>query len=189
MPILGITASNNQAIKANSFYQIATTTLSTGNTTVTFDNIPQTYKHLQIRWSARQTTATSAMIIRFNNISTTSYRWHALSANGTSVTSTNSGATALNGIRIVNVGGVSATANFFNSGIIDIYNYSDSTNYNKLTKSFSGIDLNGSGHIALESGLFYPGNTDAITRLDFITTNQMQSGTIFSLYGIEGDYK
>lgn len=55
MPILGIIASSKLTVAAGSYEFIATTTASGSSSTVSFNSIPQTYKHLELRYIGKNT--------------------------------------------------------------------------------------------------------------------------------------
>ena len=66
---------------ATSFESIATVTVGAGGqSTVSFSSISQTYAHLQLRFMARVTGATTLdnLTMRFNGVSGTSYTTHYL---------------------------------------------------------------------------------------------------------------
>lgn len=180
---------NNSAAGAvkGSFESIASATGTGSSGTITFNNIPSTYQHLQIRWIARNTDTGSGFketFIRFNNSSTAVYDYHGLYGDGASV----------NASAEVSVGGANGmigwatsennTANRMAVGIIDIHDYA-STTKNKTVRAFTGQDLNGSGRVMLISNGWR--NTNAITRIDLITqSNNFTTNTQFALYGIKG---
>jgi len=56
-PILGILASQNYPRINGAYESIATTTVSTSVSSITFSSIPATYTHLQLRWIARSDRA------------------------------------------------------------------------------------------------------------------------------------
>ena len=173
-----------------SYESIETFTVGSGGTaSITFGSggtIPQTYKHLQIRWLARDNFSGDATdcIIRFNSDSGSNYSWHQLIGDGagtpqayavTSQTSMRAGALA----------GSTAGSNVFAGTVLDLLDYTN-TNKNKTVRNLAGYDKNGAGYIALNSGLWM--STSAITRIDI----SPRVGTAFSqyssfaLYGIKG---
>jgi hypothetical protein len=157
-------------------------TISPVSASVSFTSIPSTYKHLQLRYMARVTSATTLndINIRFNGDSGNNYAWHFLRADGT--TPSVSSGTTTNSIQANDVlTGASSTSGNFGVGIIDIHDYA-STTINKTARLFLGNDQNGSGYVSISSG--FRNNTAAINRIDI--TQTFANGSIFSLYGIKG---
>lgn len=158
------------------------------STTITFNNIPQGYQHLQIRFMARDTSASGnseSLLIRYNNVSTTSYGYHYLRGDGTSATASGIGLsdTSWNMGDAIGRGGLAA--NIMGVGIIDIHDYT-STSKLKTTRAFAGIDNNSTaGKVHLWSSLY--NSTSAITRIDIISGNAaFTTSSTFALYGFKG---
>lgn len=151
-----------------------------------FANIPQTYRHLQVRVLIRSTraAATDFLFLRLNTDSSSSYAWHALSTNGTTVTAVGyaTGATtymAFSGLD--NLPGASNTANVFGAFIIDILDYSNASR-NKIVRAFGGFDNNSSGVISLGSGLWV--NTAAVS--DISLGSGVAVPTLYTTYALYG---
>lgn len=178
------------------FESIATTSVGVGGVaTITFSNIPQTYKHLHIRVLGRSTGAYtySSLYIRPNSISTARYSYHSLYGDGSSAAATGRGTSGGDTSWIAqNISGDTATANNFGSVIVDILDYAN-TNKHKVMKSLGGYDNNGSGSpigtISFNSGAFYGStgsSTEAITSLTLLTDGDFKQHTHAALYGIKG---
>jgi hypothetical protein len=186
-PILGIIASQITGhLSTNSYESIATTTLASNQTTITFSSIPQTYKHLQLRILARttRTAGTDLMSIRMNSDSSSIYSDHFLIGDGTAAgTDKDVSATKIN---IQRVASDNLSANIFSTFVIDILDYTNTNKY-KTTRSLGGFDSNGDGRIVLGSGLYM--STSAISTLTIqgieYTTDYKQYSS-FALYGIRG---
>jgi hypothetical protein len=164
-------------------YHIASQT-TTSASQVTFDSIPQTFTHLQVRISGRDASATSvnsAFIIL--NGAFADYAVHSLFGNGTSAGSTGNTSQVLIPIGILP--GTSASANIVGGIIVDILDYSD-TNKNKTVRAIGGSDLAGSGQVGLYSG--FRVNTAAVTSVTlggaYTAPYQFAAGTKVDLYGI-----
>lgn len=157
-----------------SFESIATATGTGSSGTITFSSIPSTYTHLQLRFSALASSS-SVVNLTLNNVTSSSYWWHEVLGNGSGAFADNSSAT---NIRVSNGG---TDASFPLVGIIDIHNYTNTTQ-NKTVRMITGIDKNGSGRVDLRSGLLT--STSAINRLDIIA-DTFSTGATFSLYGIK----
>jgi hypothetical protein len=176
--LIGIIASSGGGVP-NSYESIATVTLTSNQNTISFTSIPSTYQHLQIR-GIFNTTAGDLLLMRWNNISTTNYSYHALTGNGSAASA--SGGGSASGMY---VGDPSVATSIFTGVVIDILDYADG-NKNKTSRTLAGYDANGSGNIRLWSGMYY-GATTAISRIDLITTSSnMLTNSSFALYGIKG---
>jgi hypothetical protein len=174
------------------FESIATVVVgSSGASEIIFDNIPQNYTHLQIRFTARSTRDYNgnsgdviAVQINSGNINTTNAHW--LYGNGSSaLAATNNPYIAL--ITDVSGGAAYTHPSNFGSGIIDIIDYSNS-NKNKTVKALSGFDTNGGptngdlGAILLASSFY--NTTASISRLRITCLVNFMQHSNFALYGI-----
>ena len=179
-PILGILASSRPSA-TTSYESIATASGTGSSNTITFTSIPSTYKHLQIRFNSFSTGAADWVNIRMNNDSSTSnYISHRLVGSG-SGTPTSAAQGTQPYLKYQFIGGSSTEASV---GVVDILDHAN-TNKNKTVRVLTGMDNNGSGTIALTSGLW--SSTTAITRLDFILdSSNFATTTSFALYGIKG---
>lgn len=187
MPILGTIASSTrqgQSTISGSYEPIAVATVPSGGlASVTFGSIPQTYTHLQLRVTAKQTTAAAITTcnLYFNNDTTnTNYARHELYGNGSSVVSSGI-ASGSNNAKIVFYAG---NGTQFGSAIVDILDYTN-TNKNTTVRSIGGVDDNGSGYATFTSGVWL--STAAITQMDITFTNAISAQySSFALYGIKG---
>ena len=184
----GIVGSKYDTVSADNYYMepIATQLLTSTAATITFDNIPQGYKHLQLRQIARlnvSDTGTEITKLRFNDDTSASYSHHSLygtgssagAGSGVSQTMTNSGALLQR----------SNTTSVFTVGITDILDYSNVNKF-KTVRTLTGADDNGAGWVGLYSGLWM--NTAPITKIVLTPTAAINYGvnSRFSLYGIRG---
>ena len=168
---------------ATSFESIATVTVGAGGqSTVSFSSISQTYAHLQLRFMARVTGATTLdnLTMRFNGVSGTSYTTHYLYGNGSSA---GASYVTINGseLYVGRLTGANSTSGMFGVGIIDILDYSSSGSKYKTVRSLSGQDQNGSGEVFFWSGLF--NSTDAISSITLLNSYAQYSS--FALYGVK----
>lgn len=164
------------------FEAIASTTLGSNATTVTFSSIPATYEHLQVRVFARLTwnTTQTNMNLVINSDSASNYVTHNLYGNGGSVTA--SGVINYTFWPIEKFPGLAATSNVFGCAVIDILDYATSNKF-KTIRGISGVDRNGGGEVHLSSGLWR--STAAVTSLQFgVSSDQLAAGSVFSLYGL-----
>jgi hypothetical protein len=150
----------------------------------TFSNIPQNYKHLQIRMIVRDLSASnpSASFLRFNGDTGSNYAYHNLQGNG--ATASSSGTASQGYIIGPLISGSTQLTNNYGCVIVDILDYTNTNKY-KTVRSFGGYDNNGSGAISLTSGLWL--NTAAITSIQAGAFYQSDDTyTRISLYGIKG---
>lgn len=168
-----------------SYESIATTTVGVGGTpTISFADIPQTFKHLQIRGIARSTRAAFAsdpLLIQVNSDTASNYSWHYLVGDGSSAAS-NAGATqsSMMNYLIAN----NTVSNVFGAFVIDVLDYANTNKY-KTFRSLMGVDNNGSGWVALNSGNWR--STSAITSIELTAQNgDLMQYSSFALYGIKG---
>ena len=162
---------------------ISTTILGSTSATIDFTGLgsySSTYKHLQIRFSSKNTTTGRTGNMQFNGITTTSYARHTLRANATAVTSTQ--ASSATSISLPDFTTGSSTANAFSGGIIDILD-AYSTTKNTTVRSLYGVE-DGSGYITFHSGLF--NSTAATDSIQLNAPNTFAIGSRFSIYGIKG---
>jgi hypothetical protein len=161
------------------YESIATVNVGSGTTpSITFSSIPQTYKHLQIRYFGGYASNPGASgIVSFNGDTTSSnYYDHLLYGGGTSAAA----AADANGRYLpYNLG----DTNKWGVNITDILDY---TNTNKFTvaRSLGGYDANGSGFVIFASNLWK--NTAAVTSITIEASPSFVQYTQFALYGIKG---
>ena len=179
------------AAAAPAFESIASA-VGSGQTSVTFSSIPSTYKHLQIRIIARDTSGngggSGALRMRFNGDTSSVYDRHVLSGNGSSPSAGRDINSTDFSLESLMMGGGTA-ANVYGVGILDFIDYA-STTKNKTFRLFNGNNTNGAwGNevIRMQSGCWR--NTSAITSIELYITNGSgyETGTRISLYGIKGD--
>lgn len=174
------------ALDNNYMEPIATTLVGSGGVNqVTFNDIPQSYKHLQIRYIARGVAAPDdGICLSFNG------QWfstmHRIRGNGT--TALADGATG--GTFDYNHGiipGGTATANVYAGGIIDIVDYTNISKA-KTFRHLGGMDTNGGGFVNFVSGLW--NYTDSVVSITIGVkdggTGKFAQYSRFSLYGIKG---
>lgn len=153
---------------------------SLGASSVTFSEIPQDYRHLQIRITSRTTgSATNYDVIgmRLNGDSGNNYSSHYLYGTGSSAFS--SAATSQSYMNVWASASNGMTANIFGSAVVDILDYANTVK-NKTVRILGGVDTNGNGGVFLTSNLWM--STAAITSIVFPTG--LASNSTFSLYGI-----
>ena len=186
MPIPGIFASaisGNLAGPISGYDALWATTLIASTSSITISNIPQTYKHLQLRVIGRSNRASNTDTLRLqaNNDTASDYTTHGLYGDGSTAAAFAEVPQAF--MQFYRIGGANAGTNTFGSIVIDILDYQN-TNKFKTARGLGGSDNNGNGEIYLTSGLWR--DTSAITSVSLFpgvgtTFNQYSS---FALYGI-----
>jgi hypothetical protein len=158
----------------STYEPIATTTLSSNQTSVSFTSITGTYTDIVIIGIASGNDG--AICMRFNN-TTTNYSTTTVRGNGTStLTSSNTALSYLNG-----ASNFSVTAGAMMTSIWNIQNYSN-TNIFKTVLFRDGMTSHITGATI---GLWR--NTAAITRIDLspeFGSQVFYAGSTFTLYGI-----
>jgi len=174
---------------ANHLVHIQTVTVGAGGaSSIEFTNIPQGYKHLQVRGVVRSTrvTVASAFGVRLGNgpIDTGSnYTYHGLVGDG--ATASAFAGTAQTTSTSTYAPGANQLASTFAAFVIDVLDYAD-TGKNTTVRASGGADLNGSGQYRLSSGLWL--STAAVTVLALIDQNaaNFAQHSTASLYGVVG---
>jgi hypothetical protein len=187
----GLSGIKYQNISADNNYMetIASTLVGSGGTaSITFSNIPQGYKHLQLRAIATTNRAANDQDyfrVRFNSDTGTNYSAHVLEGYGSGIgalatTSTASPYTFIGGGNI-------AGTNVFGTAVVDILDYSNTNKY-KTTRALSGIETNNTeSRMWLSSSLWQ--NTAAISTITIDSVygaTSIKQYSRFSLYGIKG---
>jgi len=166
------------------FDALATVTVPSGGAaTVTIAGIPTGYKHLQLRYLAKNTTnAGYYVLLQMNSDSGANYSQHQLFGNGSSAGA--SGATSQTSIPLPR-STESGVADVFSAGIVDILDYANTTK-NKTVRSIGGKETNtaNTGFVDFNSGAWL--NTSAVNSitLSFLAGSYAQNSS-FALYGVK----
>ena len=162
-----------------SMYPIATYTVTSPVTPITFTSIPQTFAHLHIRLYGQSGSGNSG--IRFNGDAGNNYSYHYINGNGSGGAAT-SGGTATTGNGYLSLF-MASSGSYFGAAIADILDYTNTSKY-KTMRTNGGADLNGSGNVFMTSTLWQ--STAAITSFSLIpdTAATFAVGTRVDLYGI-----
>jgi hypothetical protein len=170
---------------ANTYTLISSNTLTSSAASVTFSSIPATYTDLVVKISVRATDASDWMIVKLNNITTTTYSETWLRGTGSAASSSRQASTNYFGGNgndlLINLSG--STANTFTNGEIYIPNYTASTN--KPLSFFMAAENNATAaDMTALAGLW--SNTATISQIEFDTAGtSFTSGSSFFLYGIK----
>lgn len=197
---IGIFTRYNDMLAGNTPYisgdyeNIQTILINGATSSITFSNIPQNYKHLQIRILAQTNRATyniDGLRLRFNGDSGNNYSYHSITADpttgGTTVGASYS--SAQSNILFGQVGTTVAT-NVFGVSIVDLLDYANNTKY-KTLRALSGVETNGgaggySGYNGLYSGAWINFNSIYSINIYSDTSSSIQQFSSFALYGIKG---
>lgn len=177
----------NTAFDPGATFLIERVTASGSQSTATFTNIPQKYKHLQIRGISRDSSGSGHyMTLRFNSDTGNNYVYHMLIGGGNGTVS----ALAYTSQSRIVIGQQPQSGDFdsniFGAFVTDIHDYSLSSK-NKTTRTLTGKNGGSSSYMnnsCLFSGLWL--NTNAVTSVTLISDANWVSGTTFALYGIVG---
>lgn len=158
--------------------KIGAFTISSGN--ITYDSIPNTYKHLLVRGTLRSTKNANSELARvyLNNDTTTSnydeVYWFVY-------TGSSSGAGDADGA-IVSVPALTATANRSAQVEIVIHNYAETNFHKNVLATCSGARETGVYPQWISSACVWK-NTSAITRIDIVGATGWATGSELILYG------
>jgi hypothetical protein len=166
-------------VQPTAFESIASQTLTTTASSITFSSIPGTYQHLQVRiLAAGASGGTPGINWQFNSDTGTNYSYHLLRGDGTSASAVGG---ASNNEGLGSLAGPGSS--IFGTMILDIHDYA-STTKNKTARAFGGADENGSGNIRLCSSVWL--STSAITSITIKTSSgSFIANSSFALYGIK----
>ena len=164
---------------SGAYEQIASTTVGSPVSSITFSGIPLTYENLQLRFLAGSSTTNQDVFATFNDDSTgANYSLHYLFGGGSGGGA--SGNTLSAGH--ISAGYVDPSGTGFGIGIVDILDYADTNKY-KTTRTLTGFDKSGSGAVVFYSGLWL--NTAAISSITLVINNNRNfiQYSQFALYG------
>ena len=159
---------------------IATTTLGSAASTITFSSISGSYTDLRLVFTLTTSSAGESGYIRFNSDTGTNYSVTFLAGEGSVAFSNRD--TSSNQICITDNQAVGSSTTIPQLATVDIFSYTGSTF--KTILNTSSNDLNGSGGVIRRVGLWR--NTSAITSITITTLNAstFSAGTTATLYGI-----
>jgi len=157
----------------STYSPIASQTLGSATSSVTFSSIPQGYTDLVLVIAGNNSSSTYSPYIQFNGDTGTNYSITNLYGTGSAAASTRSSSTAT-----AYFGSLGATQG---NAIVQIQNYSNSTTYKTAL-----IRINDAGFRVYASVMLWR-STAAITSLTVFNESPgtFASGTTFSIYGIQ----
>ena len=158
----------------NTYEAIATQTLGSATSTVTFSSIPSTYTDLIIVVNAKS-AGTPTIRLQFNSDTGSNYSSTILYGDGTSA-----GSVRVSNEASINIG---AVVTEFGTTIIHVMNYSNSTTYKTALGDYR-MTSSAYGEAGAKVGLWR--STSAISTIVISTaSNTFSTGSSFSLYGIK----
>lgn len=187
MPILGTVASQISGHltppDSGAMFPIGIVQLASSSSFIEFTSIPDTYKHLQLRFLTRADDGITDGYISFNGDTTaTNYYSNRLFGNG----SASANGAANNNYCFNGFG--TGEENLFTTGVVDILNYANTDN-RKMLKIFTGFATNvgsaANNWIAQHSLVW--NNTNAITSIRInMAGGNLLTNSQATLYGIKG---
>jgi hypothetical protein len=174
----------DQSTYVGDYVQIASAVVdSSGANMITFNNIPQTFSHLQLRGFNRSVSASTGGMwgkTYFNgDVTTANYYSHNIYGQGASATSSANGSTVSQySFFTCHTGDAS-----WGSLVMDVIDYSSVNKY-KTSRFLSGYDANGTGYVMLNSELWM--NTVAVSSISIDNTGaNFAQYSRFALYGVK----
>ncbi len=157
---------------ANTYTQIASTTLGSNSATVTFSSIPLTYTDLILIVAGKDVTSYAGAQLQFNGDTGNNYSQTILYGDGAAAQSIRG-----SNVAQMNIGLASNTG--MPNNIFQIMNYANSTTYKTALGRGNVTDQ------TLRIGVGLWRNTAAITSVTaLVAGDQWATGATFSLYGI-----
>jgi hypothetical protein len=158
----------------NTYTQIASTTLGSAASTISFTSIAATYTDLVLVLVGKRTTGGNNLEVNFNNDSTALYSRTLLYGNGSAAGSTrNTGQTSIKDFYV----GLNASNE--STHIMNIMNYANTTTFKTMLWRSDRADEAAQAIVGLYR------STSAINRIDLSTSGStITAGTTASLYGI-----
>jgi hypothetical protein len=191
MPILGtIASSTRQGLSTTSYDSIASVVdTSGGSGVITFNSIPSTYQHLEIRLlgkSANTTYDSIYVTARFNNDSSSVYNCQRIYGNpaALNVLAMYNGSYTdqfICGILVASGGGTNSANN--SPCIIRVMDYTNTSKF-KTVNSYAGYNRNSTSNATVDVSTGLWRSTSAISRIDLY--GDFKNYTVAGLYGIKG---
>lgn len=162
----------------STYTPIATQTLPSATSTVTFSNISGSYIDLVIVIDYKAATTNYPTLALTFNSSATGYSGTQMWGTGLAASSNRTTSAAL--ISIARGAGVPSTIGYTGTIIINLQNYSNTTTYKTV------LARTGSSDTGTEADVGLWQSTSAITSFTIVSgsNNDIASGSIFTLYGI-----
>lgn len=177
----------DQTTFQSGMFALATVSLTSTASSVTFSGIPADYKHLQIRAIARSNRASTVDVVKLNlgngsADTAANYSWHQFYATGSAVGA--AAAASASTIELPVISASSASSNIFGLIVLDILDYQNTNKY-KTVRGFAASDQNGSGELDFCSGSWRSTNSIDVVSLAPRTGTLFEQYSSFALYGIK----
>jgi len=156
----------------NTYEAIATQTLGSAASSVTFSSIPGTYTDLVLVFNGQFSNATRQIALRFNGDTGSNYSDTSLGGTGSVAESSRDTSATLMYL------GYMPTANAQVTSITHIMNYANSTTY----KTALARANDSAGYVSAIVGLWR--STSAINSIKVFVSSTFVTGSTFTLYGI-----
>jgi len=171
------------AAKTGTYTLIASNTLGSGATSVTFSSIPATYTDLILITSALSPGGgnnSRGYRFEFNSDTATNYSQTWLATSVTTLVSSRETSQTRG-----RIGGISETASDVSSVITNFFDYANTTTYKTVLSRSSNLNTNGDTNVFAGVSLWR--STSAITtiKLTMSDNSSFITGSSFKLYGIE----
>jgi hypothetical protein len=158
----------------STYEPIATNTLSSGVTNLTFSSIPSTYTDLILICNGN-TAANANNYLQFNGDNGSNYSATRLSGDGTAASS----ARSRNATQILLDGFGYWTTGYSANKVIHIMNYANTTTNKTVLTRANNAAIGTDGIVGLWR------STAAITSIRFNSDSTLQAGSTFTLYGVK----
>jgi hypothetical protein len=158
---------------------LATISLSTATSSITFSGIPGGYKHLEVRGTYLASATNEDCLVRLSEDSASNYSWHELRGDGSTAS-----ARGVANTSFIYLGANSGSTTYPFNVVFNIPDYNSTTKY-KTLKSLSGQDRNGTGGgISLFSGNWR--SLSAVTSMTiYMASGNFNQYSQFALYGVK----
>lgn len=167
---------------ASTYDKLATYTVSSAESSVTFSSISQSYTDLVFvinMQSSYTGDSGNGARFRFNGDSGTNYSYIVARGNGSTTSSFRSSNDTYIQIGLLPSSGGGTPAGTFGNGIAHILNYSNSTTYKTV------LGRTNSTYAAVEASTNTWRNTAPITSIVYFGDGNILAGSTFTLYGIK----
>ena len=159
----------------STYTPIATTTLGSASSSITFSSIPSTYTDLVVVTNTQRDASGSGVVgflAQFNGDTSTNYSVTAVLGNGS---------TAFSGRDTNQTGAFVLTGQdgVWGNSLINIMNYSNTTTYKTLLSRINTTTANVSAYVGLWR------STSAINSITFTGAAALKAGSTFTLYGVK----
>jgi len=178
--ILGGLIGSFATASTSSYDSIATVNVTSNTAAIEFTSIPSTYKHLQIRYLARDNRASTGaddMLMTFNAGASAAYSWHRLVGDGSTIGSAGSASETYISLSAAAISRGNNTSGIFASGVIDILDYANTNKY-KTTEHY----LDTMRTVQVELFLVLVFGLGQLMQLQVLSSPQKEQILLFSIH-------